>query len=67
MTGFAETARRAAGVACGVLGWRADDFWAATPADLLIVIAAWQPAMPDALGRVELTELMKRDTDGRRT
>jgi hypothetical protein len=31
---FEAAARRAARVAAVTLGWRPDDFWAATPADL---------------------------------
>ncbi|WP_426165818.1 phage tail assembly chaperone [Sandarakinorhabdus sp. DWP1-3-1] len=31
---FALAALRAARIAAGALGWRPDDFWAATPADL---------------------------------
>ncbi|MBB4633662.1 phage tail assembly chaperone [Sphingosinicella soli] len=57
---FAESARRAAGLAAR-LGWRADDFWAATPADLLNALG---PAAEDALGGAELRQLMERD-DGR--
>ena len=31
---FADAARRAARVAAALLGWRPDEFWAATPEDL---------------------------------
>ena len=31
---FAEAARAATHVAAALLGWRPDEFWAATPADL---------------------------------
>ena len=31
---FAEAARAAARVAAALAGWRPDDFWSATPADL---------------------------------
>ena len=31
---FAEASKAAARVAAALLGWRPDDFWAATPADL---------------------------------
>ncbi|PZN97383.1 MAG: phage tail assembly chaperone [Alphaproteobacteria bacterium] len=31
---FGAAARRAARVAASLLGWRPDDFWAATPEDL---------------------------------
>ncbi len=60
---FADAARRAAAVAAR-LGWRPDDFWAATPADLRLalgldlptqtpadaaLLARLMEAMPDAL------------------
>ena len=32
--GFSEGAARLAGLAAAVLGWRPDDFWEATPAEL---------------------------------
>lgn len=31
---FADAARNAARVSAALLGWRPDEFWAATPADL---------------------------------
>lgn len=37
---FAETAARAAGLAGLLLGWRPQDFWDATPAELASVLAA---------------------------
>lgn len=37
---FAETAGRLAGQAGALLGWRPDEFWRATPADLAAVLAA---------------------------
>jgi len=40
VSGFAECARRFAGVAGAMLGWSPDAFWAATPADLAAVTAA---------------------------
>jgi uncharacterized phage protein (TIGR02216 family) len=32
---------RLAGVMARVAGWRPDDFWAATPADVRAVLAGW--------------------------
>jgi len=40
MTRFAEGARRLAGVAGWLLGWRPDEFWRATPAELAAVLGA---------------------------
>ena len=37
---FAEAARRLAGVAGWLLGWRPDEFWRATPAELEAVLRA---------------------------
>ena len=38
MTRFAEGARRLAGVAGWLLGWRPEEFWRATPAELAAVL-----------------------------
>ncbi|WP_294137609.1 phage tail assembly chaperone [Sphingobium sp.] len=40
MTGFAQGAARLAGVAGWLLGWRPDEFWRATPAELAVVLRA---------------------------
>ena len=40
MTRFAQGAARLAGVAGWLLGWRPDEFWRATPAELAAVLAA---------------------------
>jgi len=58
---FADCARRAAGIAAR-LGWRPEDFWAATPADLLNALGPSPEG--EALGGAELRQLMERD-DGR--
>lgn len=54
------TARRLAGVAAIVLGWRPDEFWHATPAELAGILDAMAgegaaPIAPDELQR--LTEM----------
>ena len=38
--GFSEGAGRLAGLAGALLGWRPDEFWRATPAELAAVLAA---------------------------
>ncbi|MDR6788921.1 hypothetical protein J2Y58_002286 [Sphingomonas sp. BE138] len=51
MTTFAEAARRLAGLAGAVFGWRADEFWRATPVELATLVQACVPAAtppPDA-------------------
>ncbi|PBN44396.1 phage tail assembly chaperone [Sphingobium sp. D43FB] len=40
MRRFAEGARRLAGVAGWLLGWRPEEFWRATPAELATVLGA---------------------------
>jgi hypothetical protein len=40
MTRFADRAAALAGVAGWLLGWRPDEFWRATPADLASVLRA---------------------------
>ncbi len=37
---FAEAAGRLAGFAGAVLGWRPDEFWRATPAELATIVRA---------------------------
>jgi hypothetical protein len=39
-TSFAETAARLAGMAGALAGWRPDEFWRATPAELEAVLMA---------------------------
>ena len=55
---FADSAVRAAGIAAR-LGWRPDDFWSATPADLLNALGP--EAEGEALVGAELRQLMERD------
>lgn len=59
MSDFAGAARKAAAIA-GRLGWAPEDFWAATPADLLNALA---PAAAEdaALGTAELRQMMERE------
>lgn len=47
---FAECAARLAGLAGALLGWRPHEFWAATPDELMAIIAAMLPRAdtPDA-------------------
>ena len=47
---FSDDAAKLAGLAGALLGWRPDEFWAATPAELAAILAALSPesaAPPD--------------------
>jgi uncharacterized phage protein (TIGR02216 family) len=55
---FAESAARLAGQAGALIGWRPDEFWAATPRELAAVIVALRgdqaaPPTADAIGRLK--------------
>ena len=59
MTTFAGSATRLAGQAGAVLGWSPAAFWAATPAELAVVVAALTgeaTAPPDAATIAKLRE-----------
>ncbi|UVO52972.1 phage tail assembly chaperone [Sphingomonas sp. SUN039] len=61
---FAAAAARLAGLTGAVLGWRPDEFWAATPAELAAIFDALAPpgAAPPTQG--DLTRLRERFPDG---
>lgn len=60
---FRDEAARLAGLAGALLGWRPDEFWRATPAELAAVAMA---LMGDARGAdaSDLARLMERFPDG---
>ncbi|WDF72397.1 phage tail assembly chaperone [Novosphingobium sp. KACC 22771] len=62
---FGPAARRLAGLAARLLGWRPHEFWGATPAELAAILApdAAPGAAPGAapLSREEMNRLMERD------
>jgi uncharacterized phage protein (TIGR02216 family) len=58
---FAEAARRAWPLAATMLGWRPDDFWTATPAEL--AGALLPPQAGEGAGRPTLEALMARFPD----
>ena len=62
MSSFGEAAVRLSGAAAVLLGWRPDDFWNATPAELAAVLSALVPdaVAPDAL---TIDELRRRFPD----
>lgn len=55
---FGEAARRLAGQAGVLLGWRPDAFWRATPAELAAVLEALAGEEAAPLERAELAALM---------
>lgn len=61
---FAQSAARLAGLTGAILGWRPDEFWRATPAELAAILTALTPeteAPPDA---AQLSRLMEQFPDG---
>jgi uncharacterized phage protein (TIGR02216 family) len=64
MADFAEAASRLAGAAALLLGWRPDEFWSATPAELAAVLGAAKGEAVPGLDRSELERLMEVDRDG---
>ena len=55
---FSEGALRLAGLAGAVLGWRPEEFWGATPAELAAVLRALIGAEQPAAGADDLARLM---------
>jgi uncharacterized phage protein (TIGR02216 family) len=64
MADFAEAASRLAGAAALLLGWRPDEFWSATPAELAAVVAAAKGEAAAGLDRAALERLMEVHPDG---
>lgn len=65
MSGFlAERASRLAGLAGILIGWRPQDFWRATPAELAAVLGAMEPASDGAMSAKDLAALMEQFPDG---
>ena len=63
MAEFAAAAARLAGLAGMLLGWRPDEFWKATPAELGAVLAALAPEEAPA-SACDLARLMEMFPDG---
>lgn len=61
---FSEAAARLAGMAGALLGWRPDEFWRATPAELAGVLAALTGGGAVPVTRDELAKLKERFPDG---
>ena len=60
---FSDGAARLAGLAGALLGWRPDEFWRSTPAELAAVLGALLPVGIGA-SRDDLDRLMERFPDG---
>jgi len=71
-TAFGAQALRLSGHAARLLGWRPDEFWHATPAELAAALGAGlgepagDPALSPRIGRADLDRMMKDDDNGRR-
>jgi Phage tail assembly chaperone protein, TAC len=61
---FAASAQRLAGIAGAMLGWRPDEFWRATPAELACIIDALTPASAPAADGETLARLKEKFPDG---
>jgi hypothetical protein len=60
---FSDSAGRLAGLAGALLGWRPDDYWAATPAELHAVLAAMTGTAPAGSAQ-DLARLREMFPDG---
>jgi hypothetical protein len=60
---FSDSAARLAGLAGALLGWRPDEFWKATPAELAAVLRAMMPAEAGAPSEIDLKRLMEMFPD----
>ena len=60
---FAVSASQLAGQTALLLGWRPDDFWNATPAELATILAALSPTDAAADGAT-LSQMMELFPDG---
>jgi uncharacterized phage protein (TIGR02216 family) len=61
---FSEAAARLAGFAGALLGWRPDEFWRATPAELAAILAAMAGEAPAAVSPADLARLKEMFPDG---
>jgi uncharacterized phage protein (TIGR02216 family) len=61
---FSESAARLAGLAGALLGWRPDEFWAATPAELAAVLKALTGGEGPCATQGDLARLMEMYPDG---
>ncbi len=60
---FAEIADRLCGQCAVVLGWRPDEFWSATPAELACVMRALMPESDDPADSALVAKMMEQFPD----
>jgi len=60
---FSEAAGRLAGLAGALLGWRPEEFWRSTPAELGAVLGALAGDASEVASRSDLERLMERFPD----
>ncbi len=60
---FASAAGKLAGLAGRALGWRPDEFWAATPAELAAILSPASSGASEGVSRADLTRLMEQEHD----
>jgi uncharacterized phage protein (TIGR02216 family) len=63
MERFSQSAARLAGLAGALLGWRPDEFWSATPAELGAVLEALAGPRDESASRADLERLIERFPD----
>ena len=63
-TRFADAAGRLAGIAGAIAGWRPDEFWRATPAELGAVIQAIDGDPEPCAATIDLKRLQEMFPDG---
>ena len=61
---FAETARTLAGLSAWALGWRPEEFWRATPDELVAALNGPAPAAAAAPDREAIASLQAMFPDG---
>jgi hypothetical protein len=62
--GLRETATRLAGLTGALLGWRPDEFWNATPAELATIFAALTPDTANPADRDLVAQMKEQFPDG---
>ncbi|WP_235903742.1 phage tail assembly chaperone [Pontixanthobacter luteolus] len=60
---FSQSASALAGIAARALGWRPDEFWNATPADLVLALSDPQSSS-ETITRTELNHLLEQERNG---
>jgi hypothetical protein len=61
---FAENAAALCGQTALALGWRPDEFWMATPAELACILAVMTPPETSPPPETVMTQLMEMFPDG---